>query len=127
MPAIRKLPVAYNPKKPKTGRGEFLLPHLSGAGESGFVGIKSGRRSEFGALSFIGMDVTPEMLLERFCERQPAPADRDEALRRLAAFVESLQAFKIGNVLAVSYTPDSLPVLRLESEFTRFPDPAPLP
>lgn len=73
------------------------------------------------------MDVTPEMLLERFCERQPAPDDRDEALRSLATFVESLQAFKIGNVLALSYTPDSLPLLRLESEFTRFPDPPPLP
>ena len=127
MPAIRKLLVAYNPKKPKSGRGEFLIPQLSGVAESGFIGIKSGRRSEFGALSFIGMNVTPEMLLKRFCERQPAPADRDEALRRLAPFVESLQAFKIGNVLAVSYTPDSLPVLRLESEFTQFPDPAPLP
>ena len=127
MPAIRKLPVAYNPKKPVSGRGEFLLPFLSGTGDSGFVGIRSGRRHEFGALSFVGIDVTPEMLLERFCERQPSPADRNKALQRLSAYVDSLHAFKIGNVLAVSYTPNSLPVLRLESEFTRFPARAPLP
>ncbi len=85
MPSIRKLPVTYNPKKPKTGRGEFLIPHLSGIAESGFIGIKSGRRAECGALSYIGMDVTPEMLLERYCERQP-PSQAQHVCREFAGF-----------------------------------------
>jgi len=127
MNSTRKLPVSYNPRTGKMGRREFLVPHLSGNGELGFIGIKSGRRFQSGALNYVGKDVTPEMLLERYCEKQPMPSDRTEAVRRLTAFVEALQAFKIGNVLSVSYTTDSLPVLRLESEFTRFPDAAPMP
>jgi hypothetical protein len=126
MVATRKLPVAYNPKRPKS-RGEFLVPQLVGSGESSFIGIKTGRQFQLGAISYVGMDVTPEMLLERFCERNAVPAQRDEALRRLTAFVEGLQSFKIANVVAVSYAKDSLPQLRLESQFTQFPEPAPLP
>jgi hypothetical protein len=114
MIATRKLPVRINEKKRTTSRSEYLLPRLSGPGsEDGFVSIKTGRRIERGCMVYLGRDVTPEMMLEKFCAQQPPPADRAEALRRLSAYVEVLQQFKIGNLLTLSYTPDGLPTLNI--------------
>lgn len=126
MPATRKIPVSFNPKKP-ADRGEFVVPQLTGNPESAFIGIKTGRLAAAGALSYTGMDVTPEILLDRFCERQPSPPDRTEALRRLRAFVEALQVFRIGNILSVTYAPDGLPILHLDAEFVPATKPARLP
>jgi hypothetical protein len=118
MTATRKLPVRINEKKRTTHRSEYLVPRLSDvAPEDGFISIKTGRVIERGSVVYLGRDVTPEMMLERFCEQQPPPADRVEALRRLSAYIEALQQFRIGNVLTVSYSPDGLPILHVVEEY----------
>jgi hypothetical protein len=117
MPSIRKLPVRIDEKKHKPYRSEYLIPRLDGVTEPGFISIKNGRTVQIGTMVFVGSEVTPEMLLERFCERNPAPLDTALALRRLSAFVEALHAFKIGNVLAVDYSAEGLPVLRIEQDY----------
>ena len=62
-------------------------------------------------------------MLDAFCEYNAAPRDLDLARERLSAFVLALQACKIGNLLSVSYTPDGLPILKIEREFLmREPD-----
>jgi hypothetical protein len=117
MPSTRKLPVRINEKKRTTFRGDHLIPQLSGTPESGFVSVKSGKTVALGSIVYVGRDVTPEMMLERFCEICPPPPDRASALRRLIVYVEALQSLKIGNVLSLSYSPDGLPVLRVEEEY----------
>src|SRR5262245_40427111 len=92
MIATRKLPRNTTRQGNKTTRGEPLLPQLSGSTRSAFVGLKSGRRFELGYIVHLGMDVTPEMLLNDFCENNPPPSDRALALDRLGAFVQALQA-----------------------------------
>jgi hypothetical protein len=117
MIATRKLPRNTTKKGGKTARGESLLPHLSGDAASGFVGMKTGRLYERGYVIYVGGDLTPEMLLTDFCENNPPPDDRAVALQRIAAFVEALQACRIGNFLSVTYKPDGLPVLKVEQEY----------
>lgn len=116
MTGTKKLPIRVNEKKRTTFRNEFLLPQLSLVNGPGFVSIKSGKLIQTGSIVFVGLEVTAQMLLDKFCEHNPAPHDKIEALRRLEAFVEALGDFKIGNVISISYTASSLPVLELKEE-----------
>ena len=79
--------------------------------------MKSGRRYERGYIVYLGMDVTPEMMLNDFCEYNPPPCDRAIALERLGAFVQALQVCKIGNLVSISYTTEGLPLLKVEQEY----------
>jgi hypothetical protein len=82
----------------------------------GFISIKTGRKVDRGCMVFLGKPVTPEMLLEKFCENNLEPTDRSEALRRLSAFVNALQEFHIGNVVSAEYSAEALPLTRVEQE-----------
>jgi hypothetical protein len=127
MSSTRKMPVRINEKKHTTFSGEHLIPQLSGSPDSGFVSAKSGKTSILGAVVYLGRDVTPEMMLERYSQVATPPTDRADALRRLAAYCDALQTVKIGNVLSVSYSPEGLPILRVEQEFFLTQTPTKLP
>jgi hypothetical protein len=117
MASTRKLPVRINEKKRTTFAGEHLVPDLSDSPAAEFVSVKSGKSYARGSLVYVGRDVTPEMMLERYCQVAPPPADRAAALRRLSAYCDALQSVKIGNVLAVSFSPDGLAELHVEEEY----------
>jgi len=117
MSSTRKMPVRINEKKHTTFAGEHLIPSLADSPDAGFVSAKTGKIYSRGAVVYLGRDVTPEMMLERYCQVATPPADRDAALRRLSAYCEALQSTKIGNVLSVSFSPESLPLLKVEQEF----------
>jgi hypothetical protein len=116
MSSTRKLPVRIDEKKRTTSRSDYLLPQLAGTPRTGFTSIKTARTVDRGCIVFLGREVSPETLLEKFCENNPEPPDCQEALRRLSAFVEALQQFRIGNVLSVEYSAEALPRLRIEQE-----------
>ena len=117
MSSTRKMPVRINEKKHTTFAAEHLIPSLSDSPDAGFVSAKTGKTYPRGAVVYLGRDITPEMMLERYCEVAPAPPDREAALRRLAAYCEALRSTKIGNVLSLSYSAESLPILKVEQEF----------
>jgi hypothetical protein len=117
MIATRKLPNSLSKKGGKTAGGEHLLPQMADGATSGFVGVRSGKIIERGYVVYLGRDVTPEMMLEKFCERHPQPIDRATALRRLETFVQALQPCKIGNVVSVSYTADGMPAIKVEQDY----------
>lgn len=117
MASTRKLPVRINEKKRTTFAGEHLIPNLSASPAAEFVSVKSGKPYLRGSVVFIGRDVTPEMMLERYCQVAPPLADRTAALRRLAAYCDALQSVKIGNVLSVTFSTDGIPQLHVEEEY----------
>jgi hypothetical protein len=117
MSSTRKMPVRINEKKRTTFAGEHLIPWLTDSPNSGFVSAKTGKSYSCGAVVYLGRDVTPEMMLERYCQVAPPPTDREAALRRLSVYCEALQSTKIGNVLSVSFSPEGLPILKVEQEF----------
>ena len=117
MSSTRKMPVRINEKKHTTFAGEHLIPSLTDSPDTGFVSAKTGKTYSQGAVVYLGRDVTPEMMLERYCQVAPPPADRDSALRRLAAYCEALQSTKIGNVVSLSFSAERLPILKVEQEY----------
>jgi hypothetical protein len=117
MSSTRKMPVRINEKKHSTFAGEHLIPALTDSPDAGFVSAKTGKTYSRGAVIYLGRALTPEMMLERYCRVAPPPSDRETALRRLPAYCDALQSTKIGNVLSVSYSPASLPILKVEQEY----------
>ena len=116
MSSTRKMPVRINEKKRTTFSGEHLVPSLSDVPQH-FVSVKTGKPYERGSVVYLGRDVTPEMMLERYCKVAASPLDRAAALRRLAAYCDALQSTKIGNVVSVSFSSDGLPLLQVEQEY----------
>src|SRR5262249_10201327 len=99
MIATHRLPRSTTKKGQKTRFGEPLLPQLSVDAPSGFVGLKTGRRYERGYIIHTGAKVTPESLLDDFCEKNTPPDNRVIALERLEAFVQALEGCKVGNLV----------------------------
>jgi hypothetical protein len=116
-PATRILPHSMTKGGKNTSRGEHLLPQLSEITKPGFVGVKTGKIYELGAVSYLGKDLTPSMMMEGYCKNNPAPKDRKCALKRLIAYTEALKNCKIGNVISITYSEHGLPILHIEKEF----------
>jgi hypothetical protein len=111
------MPVRINEKKHTTFAGEHLIPLLTDSPHTGFASAKTGKTYPLGVVVYVGRDVTPEMMLDRYCQIATPPSDREAALRRLAAYCDALQAVKIGNVLSVSYSPEGFPILNVEQQY----------
>jgi hypothetical protein len=125
MPSTRKMPVRADEQKRKIS-SEHLVPQLSDS-PSGFVSVKTGKSCSRGVVVYLGRDVTPEMMLERYCKVLTLPIGREIALSRLAAYCEALQTVKIGNLVSVGFSPDGLPILQVEQEHFLTQKPVQLP
>lgn len=117
MISTRKIPVRINEKKHTTFSKEHLLPLLSGSRDDVFLSAKTGKTYPSGVVVYLGQDITPKMMLERYCQVATPPLDRETALRRLAEYCQALQTVKIGNVLSVSYSAENSLLLKVDQEF----------
>ena len=116
MPSTRKMPVRIADRSRTTVAGEHLIPSLDEPPVNGFVSAKTGKSHARGAVVYLGRDVTPEMMLERYVQVARPPVDRSKALWRLGAYCEALQSAKIGSVVSLSCSPDGLPLLNVDEE-----------
>jgi len=105
-PTTKKLLVSVSFESFKAKSNEFLVP-LMGVGEtSEFVGIESGKRFPYGALSYIGKAVSATDVLRRMSAGGIDVPNPDAALEVIEKYLERLQEFRMGNVLGISYSPD---------------------
>jgi hypothetical protein len=101
----KKLPVSLSFGEFKSNSNEFLIPVLKSEerNPSGFMGIKSGKRFPFGALSFLGKAISASDILGKIGATRMKSLDMSAAISDLNSYLEKLQAFKIGNVLEIEY------------------------
>ena len=120
MKATKKLPVPINPKTGRSRKGgDFLVPLPAPGLTSGFVGIRSGKRFQTGALVYIGVPITGADIRQRIAKLQTFDAIQlSDAL--LDDYLDALAEFKIGNVLSITYTPDGRLTLAKTAEHTAF-------
>jgi len=116
MPSTRKMPVRIADRSRTTVADEHLIPSLDEPPGKGFVSANTGKGHARGAVVYLGRDVTPEMMLERYVQVARPPVDRSKALWRLGAYCEALQSVKIGSVVSLSFSPDGLPLLNVDEE-----------
>lgn len=104
----KKLPVSLSYGDFKTTENEFLIPFLQNNERKlkGFMGIKSGNRFPFGALSFVGKPVSASNILNKLAFLKQDSSDLERYEQYLQEYLEKLQNFKIGNILEIQYMPN---------------------
>jgi len=103
-----------------------LIPLPATGITEGFVGIKSGKRFQVGALVYIGVSVSSADIRLRVSKLAAVDLAKFSD-KLLDDYLSALGEFKIGNVLSVTYAPDGTPALTKIAEHTAFTPGPPLP
>jgi hypothetical protein len=112
MSTTKKMPSSLG-KDGQPGRGsEFVIPNPCPNANDGFFGIKTGKTHQQAAITFIGRSISPEDVIEKIKE---TIADQTMLRTRIEDFLDQLQAFKVGNVISISYAADGSFTLKLEA------------
>jgi hypothetical protein len=96
----KKLPVSISYGKYQAKSHEFLIPPLTnGVGE--FQGLISGKPFLYGALSYLGKDITVNDLFAKLVDSGRKIESVERTVAVLQSYLRMLQDYKIGNILAV--------------------------
>lgn len=109
----KKLPVSLSYSDFEAKTKEFLVP-AADAGFGSFRGLKSGSIYPFGALSYLGTEITANDVFARLVDSGQKIRNVDETLKVLDAYLQMLQEFRIGNILAVEPCVESPSGFRLK-------------
>ena len=109
----RKMPYSLTKDGRTSLRGEHLIPCLEIPRDNVFVGIKSGKKYKDGYLVYLGKDLTTEEILN---ELELGEGKVSQARSVIDSFLASLQGFKIGNVISLSFSETDECVLTKQAE-----------
>jgi hypothetical protein len=99
-PSTKKLLVAFDPKMPDAGSGDFVVP-VSDADGVSLVGLRSGKRCVWGRMVYLGREVTMNDLVARLVDSGRKIESVEVAIKLLGDYLTMLQEHKIGNVIAL--------------------------
>jgi hypothetical protein len=99
--STKKLLVAYDQSKPNAGKGDFLAVVFEGATPL-FFGLKSGRTCREGRMVFIGKEISEKDVFTKLVDSCRKIESVDQTLKTLTAYVQQMENFKIGNVVAIT-------------------------
>lgn len=100
MQTTKKLLVAFDPSKPDAGRGDFLAP-VSNGERVRFLGLRSKKQSVYGCMVYAGKEVSVNDVFAKLVDAGHTIPSVDATMQMLSNYIEVLQDFKIGNVLAI--------------------------
>lgn len=96
----KKLPVSISYGTYQAKSHEFLIPPLTdGVGE--FQGLMSGKPFLYGAVSYLGKDITVNDVFAKLVDSGRRIESVERTVAALESYLRMLQDFKIGNILAV--------------------------
>jgi hypothetical protein len=97
---MKKMLVAYDPKKADSPSSDFLVPAVEG-GQFGLFGVKSKRLSALGMVVFVGREITGPDIFIRLAESGREISSAVESLNLIDQYLALLADLKIGTVVAV--------------------------
>lgn len=106
MTPTKKFPVSVSYAEFNTNSSEFIVPIITGEGCC-FIGIKSGKKYSYGAVSYIGKEISEKEVFAKLVDSGRKIESVDQALAMLTAYIQQLQGFKIGNIIAVVLKSDA--------------------
>lgn len=123
----RKLLVRYDPVKPRTRSGDFVVPIHDGAAVT-LIGLDSGKRCQQGKMVFLGEDITMNDVFAKLVDSGQKIESVERTLKMLEHYLQSLQDFKIGNIIGIEPSSDEPCGFRLKKVAERPPtEKTPLP
>ena len=96
----KKLLVAFDPQKPEKRSSDFLAVVLEGQ-EPKLLGLKSRKMFVSGMMVYLGKEITANDLFAKLVDSGRKVENVQQTLNVLQAYIQMLQDFRIGNVLAV--------------------------
>lgn len=100
----KRLPVSLSFGNFKCSSSEFLIPFTGGNDHpTGFMGIKTGKSFPYGALSFLGKEISTPEILDKLKSCKTQIWDAPAVVKILNRYLEKLQEFRIGNILEIEY------------------------
>lgn len=84
--------------------GDFVAPALTADGPA-FIGLKTGRVRESGAVSYTGADVSAKELLDKLTRAGADVRNVADTLASLDDFIEQLSNYRLGDVLTIARDP----------------------
>ena len=94
---VKKMLVSYNPKKPESRGGDFVIPLFFNEKVS-FFSIKSGKPVRYGLMVFTGKGITIDDILSKV--RFPDVMN-EQNIQPLIDFINNISDFKIGDVIEI--------------------------
>ena len=105
--SMKKLLVAYDESKPTAGQGDFLVVVFESATPV-FWGLRSHRTYTSGRVVFLGKQITQRDVFSKLVDSGRKIDSVDNTLKNLDDYLQQLESFKVGNVLAVATSGDDL-------------------
>jgi hypothetical protein len=96
----KKLLVAYEESKPTAGQGDFLALIFENATPV-FFGLRSRRIYKSGRMVFLGKEITEKEIFAKLIDTGRKIESVEDTMANLAAYVQQLGTFRIGNVLSI--------------------------
>lgn len=103
MISTKKMPVSLSYGEFSTKKNEFLVPLFQKGSTSGFIGIKSGEEFPFGAISYIGKEISAKDIFDKIISAGIEIPNRGALIEMLEDYLKKLQSFKIGNIIKIEY------------------------
>ncbi len=98
--STKKLLVAYDESMPTAGQGDFLAVVFEGTGPMLF-GLRSRRIFKTGRVVFLGKEINENEVFVKLVDSGRKIESVDQALANIAAYIQQLASFKIGNVVGL--------------------------
>ncbi|MBD2806794.1 hypothetical protein ID855_19345 [Xenorhabdus sp. ZM] len=95
----KKMLVAYNPNKPDSRRGNFIIPLIL-KGERKFINIKNGKSVDYGLVVFIGKDITANDIFDKL--KSSNVNEINDSMLQIELYINSVNEFKIGDIIRIN-------------------------
>ncbi len=99
----RKLLVPFVPSDPERRSTDFLIPAPASDGPGyRFSGLTTGRPAMYGMMVFLGRSVSANDLFAKLVDTGAKIDDVPATIAAISVYLDAIQAFKIGNIVAIS-------------------------
>lgn len=110
MKKTKKFPVSIGFGDYKTKANEFLVPNPFN--EVSLIGIKTGKQYLYGAISYIGLEISPEDIIDKMKQNGLSINDEEKYSSILSQYIDEIKKLKISNVIEIVSNEDGNVVLR---------------
>ncbi len=105
MDKTKKMPVSISYGDVKTRGSEFLVPNPSNDGS--LIGIKSGKEYLYGAISFIGVEISTTDIIDKMITNGVNIVEVDKYKDRLNKYIDEIYKYKISNIISGALDEDN--------------------
>lgn len=98
MDKTKKMPVSISFGDVKTRASEFLVPNPCGDGS--LIGIKSGKEYLYGAISFIGVEISITDIIDKMISNGLNIIEIDKYKDKLNRYIDEIYKYKISNIIS---------------------------